>query len=415
MRILQINSVIDRGSTGRITRDLYDYLESQGHECVIAFGRGETVPGYKTIQFGSSLEQMSHLIYSRLTDRHGFASHAATRKLIREIKKYKPDLIQLHNIHGYYLNIKTLFNYFAEADIPIVWLLHDQWAISGHSANFNLNADGSLPTKLPDREELKYYPKTLGFSQFDRNLKDKERIFTSLNNMTLLTPSNWLTDMMKKSFLNKYEIRTIYNGVDTDVFRIEDANVETLKKEWGAHCTQHPIVLGVASDWTKESKGIHDFIQLSQLLPRSECQIVLVGVDVETRSRLPNTIIPISSTDSVEELRDIYNASDVFVNPTYLDNFPTVNIEALACGTPVITYDTGGSPEAVNKKTGSVVPQGDLDSLIQQIIQWGNKTEEISQACRQHVMTHFTKESAYSKYEQLYTDLLEGGSSVAIY
>lgn len=412
MRILQINSVIDTGSTGRITRDLYDYFELKGHECAIAFGRGDATPGYKTIKIGSNMGQMSHLIYSRLTDRHGFASRSATKKFIKQIEEYNPDLIQLHNIHGYYINIKLLFNYLSTKDIPVVWLLHDQWTVSGSNAYFDLNGDGSFPTKLSNKEELKNYPKTIGFSQFEKNLKDKEELFTSIKNMTILTPSNWLTNMMKKSFLNKYEIRTIYNGVDTDVFHIDDSNTESFKKEWEA--ADKTVILGLASVW-EERKGLKDFIKLSQILPRNLTQIVLVGVDKETQAQLPNNIISINKTNSVEELRDIYNASDLFVNPTYFDNFPTVNIEALACGTPVITYDTGGSPECINKKTGSVVRQGDIKSLIEEINLWGNKTEAISKECRDHVMNNFTKELTYSTYENLYTNILEGGNPVAIY
>lgn len=410
MRILQINSVVSIGSTGRITRDLYDYFESKGHECVIAFGRGEAAPGYKTIKIGSKLDQMSHLIYSRLTDRHGFASRSATKRLIEQIEAYNPDLIQLHNIHGYYINIELLFNYLSTTNIPVVWLLHDQWAVSGHGAYFDLNEDGSFPTKLSRKEELKDYPKTIGFSQFEKNLKDKEQLFTSIKNMTILTPSNWLTHMMKQTFLNKYEIKTIYNGVNTDVFHMDHSNTEKLRQEWKA--ADKTVILGIASVW-EERKGLKDFIKLSQVLPTNDCQIVLIGIDEETKEQLPNNIIPISRTNSVEELRDIYNASDIFVNPTYFDNFPTVNIEALACGTPVITYDTGGSPEAINEKTGSVVRQGDLKSLVHEINIWGDKTQAIAHECRNHAMKNFTEEITYSQYENLYAQILEGGSYVA--
>lgn len=412
MKILQINSVINIGSTGRITRDLYDYFEERGHDCVIAFGRGEATPGYKTIRIGSRLDQMSHLVYSRLTDRHGFASRSATRRFIEQIEEYDPDLIQLHNIHGYYLNVEVLFDYLAEKDIPVVWLLHDQWAVSGHGAYFDLNGDGTFPTKLSSREELKHYPKTVGFSQFEKNLEDKERLFTSIENMTILTPSNWLTDMMKKTFLNKHEIRTIYNGLDMDVFHIDASHTEELRRGWKAE--DKTVVLGLASVW-EERKGLEDFITLSKLLPRNLCQIVLVGVDAETKKQLPNNILSINRTHSVEDLRDIYNASDVFVNPTYFDNFPTVNIEALACGTPVITYDTGGSPEAVDEKTGSVVEQGDIKALIHEINRWSEKTEEVSKVCSDHVRNNFTKELTYKQYEDLYTDLLKGGNPGAFH
>lgn len=399
MKVLQINSVIDYGSTGRITRDLYDFLESKGHECVIAFGRGKSTPGYNTIKIGSNIDQFIHGVYSRLTDRHGFGSKLATKKFINQIDDYKPDLIQLHNIHGYYINIQILFDYLFQKDIPVVWLLHDQWAVSGHSAYFELNLDGSFPEQLPSRKKLSEYPKTIGVSQFEKNLKDKKRIFTSVNNMTIVTPSNWLTNMIKKTFLNRYQIKTIYNGIDRNMFYIDNSNAGKLKKEWGSE--NKVVILGVASVW-EERKGLNDFVQLSKLLPNEKYQIVLIGIDNKTRTNLPKNIISIERTNSIDELRDIYNASDVFVNPTYFDNFPTVNLEALACGTPVITYDTGGSSESINEETGSVVKQGDIHGLISKIRNRGNKTNKVSQICSDRILNNFSKELVYSKYLDLY-------------
>src|SRR5690625_1365744 len=403
MKVLQINSVIDYGSTGRIARDLYDYLESKGHECVIAFGRGESTPGYNTIKIGSNLDQLAHGMYSRLTDRHGFGSKVATKKFIDQIDKYQPDIIQLHNIHGYYINIKILFEYLSQKNIPVVWLLHDQWAVSGHSAYFELNTDGTLPTKLSNRQMLTEYPKTVGFSQFERNLKDKEVLFTSVKNMIIITPSNWLTNMMQTTFLNKYDIKTIYNGVDTEVFRVDNSNTRMLKKKWNA--TDKTIILGVASVWD-ERKGLKDFVELSKLLPDKQFQIVLVGIDDRTKFKLPDNIITIERTNSVDELRDIYNASDIFVNPTYFDNFPTVNIESMACGTPVITYDTGGSSESIDNNTGSIINQGDIDSLLNEIKNWNKKTSYIAESCRNRILKFYTKEISNGQYLQLYKNLV---------
>ncbi|MGX7330625.1 glycosyltransferase [Aerococcus sanguinicola] len=374
MKVLQINSVIDFGSTGRICRDLYDFLEENGHECVIAYGRGKSTPGYKTIKIGSKIDQALHGVYSRLFDRHGFASRQATRQLIEEIEEFDPDIIHLHNIHGYYLNIEILFNYLSTKDTPVVWLLHDQWSISGHSANFNLNDDGTLPTSLKNRDELKNYPKTVGFGQFKKNLRDKEKLFTSIKNMTIVTPSHWLESIVSKSFLNKYPIMTIYNGVNTDIFKIDFNKSNYLRKQWNSE--QKIVILGVASIWDPR-KGLDDFIKLSQLLSPADYQIVLVGSDPQIKNKLPRDIVTIERTNSVEELKDIYNASDVFVNPTYFDNFPTVNIEALACGTPVITYDTGGSGESINENTGTIVDQGNFDMLLNAIEKWGGKVPAV--------------------------------------
>lgn len=399
MKVLQINSVMDYGSTGRITRDLYDTLESQGHDCVIAFGRGDSTPGYKTIKIGSNFDQLLHGAYSRLTDRHGFGSILATKKFIKQIDEYNPDIIQLHNIHGYYINIKILFEYLSQKDIPIVWLLHDQWTVSGHGASFELNSDGTFPDELSNRKLLSEYPKTIGVSQFEKNLRDKESLFTSIENMTIITPSNWLTNMMKKSFFKKYEIKTIHNGVDTGVFYVDNSITNFLRQKWEA--TNKTIILGIASVWN-ERKGLNDFVKLSKLLPDEEYQIILVGIDDQTKAKLPDNIITIERTNSVDELRSIYNTCDIFVNPTYFDNFPTVNIEALACGTPVITYNTGGSPESIDKYTGSIVNQGDVESLIFEIKKWARKTPDVANACRNKLLQYFTKKISNDKYEQLY-------------
>lgn len=403
MKILQINTVIGYGSTGKITTDLYDFLEEKGHDCLIAFGIGEPPLGYKTFKISTSFDFFYHRVYSRLTDRHAFASKRTTKKFIQEIKRYKPDVIHLHNVHGFYLNIELLFDYLSESNIPVVWLLHDQWAVSGHSANFDLNSDGTLPTKLTSRSELKNYPTTIGLSQFKRNLKDKQRIFTKISNLFITTPSEWLANMIKKSFLNKYPIQTIHNGTDTEVFKIVDTNVDNLRGKW--HAEDKVVVLGVASVWDKR-KGLEDFAQLAKRLPTDKYQIVLVGIDSKTKNQLPSEIFSIERTNSVSELVDIYNASDLFVNLTYFDNFPTVNIEALACGTPVITYDTGGSGESVNEYTGRVVQRGNLSEVITEIEKWDKKSEKIKTKCRDRALNLFSKNIAYAEYLELYSKLV---------
>ncbi|WP_195863615.1 glycosyltransferase [Aerococcus urinae] len=403
MKVLQINSVIDFGSTGRICRDLYDFLEANGHECVIAYGRGKSTPGYKTIKIGSKIDQAFHGVYSRLFDRHGFASRQATGQLIKEIEKFDPDIIHLHNIHGYYLNVEILFNYLSTKDTPIIWLLHDQWSISGHSAYFELTNNGEIPSELLNREDLKEYPKSIFVSNFEKNLKDKEKLFTSVQNMTIVTPSNWLGSIVKKSFLNKYPIVTIYNGVDIDVFTVDSKNNDYIRKQWNAE--KKTVILGVAAIWDSR-KGLKDFIKLNQMLSSADYQIVLVGIDEKTKNKLPKEIITIERTNSVEELKDIYNASDIFVNPTYFDNFPTVNIEALACGTPVITYDTGGSGESINGNTGTIVDQGNFDMLLNAIEKWGGKVPAVKKSCRRRILEKFNKQKNYKQYLNLYNERL---------
>lgn len=404
MKVLQINTLIDHGSTGRITRELYDYLERNDHECLIAYGRFEKVDGYRTVQIGGKFEQFFHRLYSHVFDRHGFGSYFATKKFIRLIDEYNPDVIQLHNLHGAYINVNVLFSYLSSKNIPIVWLLHDQWSISGHSTNFNLNEDGTIPTRMLNRAELKQYPKSYFISQFTKNYQDKKRLFTSVKNMTVITPSEWLKKIIDKSYLNEYPILTINNGIDISQFNIDCTQTKRLTSQWVSE--NKIVLLGVASTWNKE-KGIDDFVKLSVALPKDKYQIVLVGVNEELAANLPDNIICINRTNSIEELRDIYNASDILLNPTYFDNFPTVNIEALSCGTPVITYDTGGSSESLDDKTGSVIPQGNIDELIREIYKWGRKTEMTMNNCRERAINLYSKEDTYNKYMKLYKQLIE--------
>ena len=360
MKILQINSVCGVGSTGRIAIDLYKVLEEQGHECKIAYGRGTAPEGIDSIKIGSNLDNYTHVFKTRVFDKHGFGSVNATKKFIEEVKEYDPDIIHLHNIHGYYINIEILFNYLKEANKPVVWTLHDCWAFTGHCAYFDYAGCDKWKSGCKKCPQKQGYPASNILDNSKFNYENKKELFTSVKNMTIVTPSKWLANLVKESFLGKYPVEVINNGIDLSVFKPTESN---FKERYNLH--NKFVVLGVASVW-EERKGLKYFIELSKELS-DDYKVVIVGVNEKQKKQLPENIIAITRTNNVKELVEIYTSADVFVNPTLEDNFPTTNLEAIACGTPVITFNTGGSAESIDNFIGIITKDKSVKSLITDI------------------------------------------------
>ena len=361
MKVLQINSVCGYGSTGRIVTDLYDTLKQEGHDSVIAYGRGTAPEGYQTIKIDNEWDVRMHGLKARLTDREGFGSRKATKRFIEKVKTYDPDIIHLHNLHGYYINIEVLFNYLKETDKKIIWTLHDCWAFTGHCAYFDYVGCEKWKTGCEKCPQKKEYPKSLLLDHSELNYQIKKEIFTEVKNLTIVTPSYWLAGLVKESFLAEYPVEVIHNGIDLEVFKPTPSN---FRERY--HCENKTIVLGVANVWDGR-KGLDTFVQLSKELP-DKFQIVLVGLSKRQIRKLPENTIKIERTNSARELAEIYTAANMFVNPTLEDNFPTTNLEALACGTPVITYDTGGSSESLNDENGIVIEKESINKLKKKLM-----------------------------------------------
>lgn len=400
--LLQINTVINSGSTGHIAEELGKLVMEKGWKSYIAYGRNPRPTNSIPIKIGTKLGVYSHVLLTRIFDRHGFGSYFATKKLIKNIKKIKPDIIHLHNIHGYYLNIEVLFTYLRTLDIPIIWTLHDCWSFTGHCSHYtavNCNKWKSSCFLCPQKKQ---YPKSL-FDNSKKNYKDKKGLFTGLKNLTLVTPSIWLAEEVKKSFLKEYPVKVIHNGIDLNVFKpIED------KQNLISGTNKRKIILGVASVWN-DRKGLRDFIELSKMLSDDE-EIVLVGLTEKQIASLPknNHITGIRRTENQTQLAELYSRAIVFVNPTYEDTFPTTNIESLACGTPVITYKTGGSPEIIDDNTGFIVAPHEINELrncVTKVEQIGK--EAFSNACRLRAEKHYNNITNFKKYLELYTSLSE--------
>ena len=361
LKILQINSVCGVGSTGKIAEDLYWEYKKQGYQCKIAWGRreGGHIPTNDRIQIGSRKDYILHALEARFLDDSGFGSRAATKNFLKEIEAFDPEVIHLHNLHGYYINIDYLFGFLAESKKKIIWTLHDCWPITGHCAHFDYVNCSKWQTKCSSCPLLKHYPKSYFYDRSGINFEVKKRLFTSLSNMVLVPVSYWLSELLDKSFLSDIPKKVIDNGINTNIFKPRSSDI---RRKY--HLKNKKIVLGVAFDWS-ERKGLNDWIFLSNTLSKTDYQIVLIGINEKQKQGLPEHIITIPKTDSQEELAQWYSEAFVFVNPTYDDNFPSVNLEAQECATPVITYDTGGSVESVPRE--NVVPKGDVQGILNKI------------------------------------------------
>lgn len=398
MKILQINSVCGVGSTGRIAADLHDALAAQGDACKIAYGRGEgkRIPDLDMIRIGSAKDVYAHALFSRITDRVGFYSRRATVQLIKEIEAFDPDVIHLHNLHGYYINIEHLFGFLAASGKPVVWTLHDCWAFTGHCPHFEFAGCDQWVTGCSRCVQKRAYPSSYGFDRSRKNYMDKKKLFTGVGNMVIVTPSHWLSTLVQRSFLGSCRTLVIPNGIDLKQFSPRESR---FKEEHALEGKK--MVLGVANVWD-DRKGLGDFILLAELLPDG-FQIVLVGLTQKQLERLPRKMIGIRKTENLLELAELYTAADVFVNPTYEDTFPTVNLEAMACGTPVVTYQTGGSAESI-QGCGKAVKQGDIYALRESVE--ALCAQELSHKCVEHVRAHYGKEARFQDYVNLYKELI---------
>ena len=361
MRYLFINSVCGYGSTGKIVADTCRRLRAQGHECAVAWGRIKiNSDNISTYRIGTKLDIYVHAIGTRLWDREGLGSKRATKKLLKWMDAYNPDVIWLHNLHGYYINFELLFAYIKSKKIKVYWTLHDCWSFTGHCTYFTIANCEQWKTHCQNCTQTHRYPACYGKSHVYSNFERKKNAFTNVKDMTLITPSKWLRDLVKDSFLQEYPVVVQYNTIDHEIFKPTASN---FRQRYGLE--NKKIILGVASVWD-ERKGLNDFIKLAQMLDE-EYVIVLVGLTPKQIKKMPAGILGLERTNSWKELAEIYTAADVYVNLTYEDNYPTTNLEAQACGTPCITYRTGGSGESVPQE--NIVAYRNIEIVRQSIIE----------------------------------------------
>lgn len=395
--LLQINVTANWGSTGKIAEQIGILAQEHGWDSYIAYGRNMNPSKNKLIKIGSMLDVYEHYFENRFFDNEGRGSRKATKRFLKEIDKIRPDIVHLHNIHDHYLNYELLFKYLAERKLPVVWTQHDLWSMTGHCA-FNLVGCDKWKVDCKDCP-------VIPFCSLDRSIsgyKSKKVHFTSIEKMTIVPVSEWLSSQVKQSFLNKYPIKVIKNGIDIDIFR--PVKTECLDK-YGLKGAKY--VISVATRWSN-AKGLDDFYNIRKIL-REDIKIVLVGLSEKTIAKLPNGIIGIPRTQSQMELAQLYSGAEALVSLSGSETFGLTIAEALSCGTPAIVYNNTAQPELVDINTGTIIPNGNFKkvaSAIEDFFDSYFKSCHTHDCCKR-AKENFDKNKSYQSYIQLYSDILK--------
>lgn len=367
MKYLFINTVAGFGSTGKIVLSACEALQAQGHTCVIAYGRQAVDRGIPTAAIGSPWDYRLHALRHRILGTGGFGSKAATRRFLNWVREYDPDVIWLHNLHGYYIHLGLLFDYLRTCGKQVRWTLHDCWAFTGNCPYFTMAGCEKWRHGCGGCPQKNRYPKAL-LDATAANYRRKEALFTGIPNMVLEVPSQWLAALVKQSFLKDYPIRVVPNTVDPSIFRPTAGNFREKH-----HLEGKFLVLGVANVW-EPRKGLADLVQLSRLLPE-DCKVVLVGLTDAQRAALPRNILGLNRTGSARELAEIYTTADVYVCPSLEETFGMTVLEAACCGTTPIVYEGTACQEVALAHGGIAVPKG-AENLAQAVTEQMRKAQE---------------------------------------
>lgn len=400
-KLLLINTTLNIGSTGRIVEQIASMASMNGIECFIAHGgRYVGKSNFNAIKISSKLDNYIHAIEGEYLGRHGLGSYLSTTKFVELIRELNPDIIHLHNIHGYYLNYKVLLEYLSTVNIPIVWTLHDCWTFTGHCTHFDNVGCDKWKTGCELCPQLMAQYKSRLFDKTDYNYMLKRNLYKNLTNVTLVPVSYWLSQFIPDSILSQFNVKVIQNGIDLNVFK---PTPNKIREKFNIPSNK-TIVLGVLGSGFGLEKGKKEFVELAKY---DDIQIILLGLTNKDSKGIPDNVIKLGRTSSQIELAEFYSAADIFLNPTYNDTFPTTNIEAMACGTPTIACRTGGCCEIVDDSTGILVSKGDFNELLKAIeIVKNNGKSYYSRACRERAMAKFNKDERFLDYVKLYEGLL---------
>lgn len=395
--LLIIGSALNCGSPGHICESLGLLAQENNWDVYMAHGLRYANPSeLKTYSVSSHIEEYLHILKSLICDGHGLASKSATRRLIAFIDKIQPTVINIHNLHGYYLNYQILFEYLAKKNIPIVWTLHDFWTITGHCVHFDYIGCNKWQTGCESCQQFRSYPKSLIVDRARYNYQLKKKLFTKLNNVTIVPVSQWVGNLVSKSYLAGYPMQVIYNGINLSVFK---PTYSDLREKFGLK--DKFVLLGVASPWYP-MKGLYDYYQLNNILPDG-CKIIMIGLTKQQIAKLPSGIIGIERTESQYELAQYYSMADVTLNLSYQETFGMTTVEGMACGTPAIVYNKTASPELVSEQTGFVVDAGDITGLLNAIMRIKEKGSGLySEACVNRVRKYYNADNTYLQYIRLF-------------
>ena len=398
--VVQINAVGNFGSTGKIMEGIGIIAQQRGWKSCVAYAERYSSPSTLcSYLIATKFQCCLSAVHTMLTDRHGFANVRETQRLVNWLDAIKPDVIHLHNIHSYYLNIERLFQYIREHDIPVVWTLHDCWAFTGHCSHFIKVGCEKWKTQCFDCPLTHAFPKSLYFDQSRKNFEDKKRIFCSVSNLHLVTVSRWLGDMVGMSYLKNIDIRIINNGVDFSKFKPSDSSALCEKY----HLYGKDVLLGVSTDWCR-AKGLYDFKILSDKLPDNYV-VVLVGMTSKLIKEFEKTkILCIKQTQNVQELVEWYSIAMAVLNISYAETF---GLPIVACGTPGIVYNDTALPELVDEKTGFIVEPSDIDGIISAVKMISNNGKQsYEEACIKRAHKLYDKNERYNDYVDLYEEII---------
>ena len=400
-KLLQINPVVRLNtSTGRIMKEIGELAMSAGWESYIAYSKArDGVPEHtsRLVPVGNKLDLAIHAVATRLFDAHGLVSCGPTRQLIKEIGRIDPDVVHIHNVHGYFLNYPILLKFLQERGKPVIWTVHDCWLYTGHCYYYSAARCDKWKTGCGHCPQKRAFPASWLIDGSARNWKKKQQAFAPMDGLTICPVSDWIRQEMSQSLLKDKPFRVIHNGIDLNTFKPEAAD--------GKPAIPGTTILGVATLWHEE-KGFPDLIRMAGMLREDEHLILVGRMSEEQKQRLPRNVQHIQRTENIGLLAALYAQATAFVNPTWQDNYPTVNLEAIACGTPVVTYRTGGSVEAITPETGFVVERGDVEGMLEKVREIAaSSREDYRVRCRAHALAHFKKEDCYRQYIDLYEDL----------
>ena len=422
MRIFYVNTFFSAGGSARVVGGISEELRRGGHDCMIAAARGTEPSGRRTLRVGSRLSVCFNAAVARIADNDGFMAHRATRRLVDAIERYSPDVVHLHNLHGYYVNVELLFDYLRRSGKRVVWTLHDCWAMTGHCPCFSTASCEEWLSGCRSCVLMHEYPKCFFGGRSAENFRLKKSLFTGIDNLTLVVPSRWLASIVSRSYLSDYPLRIIPNGVDTMRFRPVESD---FRSRYGIG--SRTMLLSVASSWVGR-KGFGCLAELAKMLDDSYA-IVVIGITEAQRRLLPEGIVALPAIGSDELLAQAYSAADLLVNLSTEESFGLVTLEALACGTPVVVYDATACPEPLMPvfepladghhakpfcsaeaaiDCGVVVDMRRGVAGVAEMVSSGAWRTISKEACRRHALG-FDAHEVYSRYIALYDELNKEG------